>query len=49
MAPSGYLERVWKTCGSAQRRKGEHMQGLLIFILIFWVLPFIIKKVKEKG
>ena len=25
------------------------MQGLLIFILIFWVLPFIIKKVKEKG
>ena len=25
------------------------MEGLLIFILIFWVVPFIIKKIKEKG
>ena len=25
------------------------MRGLLIFILIFWVLPFIIKKIKDKG
>ena len=25
------------------------MRGLFIFILIFWVLPFVIKKIKEKG
>ena len=25
------------------------MKGLLIFILIFWVVPFVIKKLKEKG
>ena len=25
------------------------MRGLFIVILIFWILPFIIKKIKEKG
>ena len=25
------------------------MKGLLIFILIFWILPFLMKKLKEKG